>query len=114
MATGIRIFTDDEVRTIRGSPATAAELAKYYNCGPETIRRVRRRETYFHVPDAAPISPEEIDASLERLISQVAEGDGKAGKAGKTEAGSLSHPGCIGEGCPICAKRDQFLRKGEK
>lgn len=44
---------DDTVRTIRTSGARSAELAKRFGVHPSTIERIKKRQSYGHVPDAA-------------------------------------------------------------
>lgn len=42
-------LTDDEIRTIRASEKTQAELALQYDVSTTTIRRIKKRESYAHV-----------------------------------------------------------------
>ena len=46
-------FSDDEVRAIRASTKSNDLLAIQYDCSIRTIQRIKDRETYKHVLDAA-------------------------------------------------------------
>lgn len=43
-------LTDADVLAIRASPLSAPKLAKFYEVGTTTIHRIRRRETWAHLP----------------------------------------------------------------
>jgi len=89
-------LTDGQVRTIRrlhrqGHPAK--DLAKVYQVGTETIRRILRRETWSYLPDEAPLATlpplseaekAKVQESQDRLLAELSGGP----KAGELELSS--------------------------
>lgn len=47
----MRVFTDEEVRTIRGAQGTHIAVAKRFGGHPAAIARIRNGESYTHVAD---------------------------------------------------------------
>lgn len=108
---GVKTFTDDEVRSIRNSPASPREIARFYGCSTESIRRVIRRETYFGVPDTPQVSQSEVDASLAKIMDELTRVEGE--REGESSTPAASTHDCPGEGCMICAQINAYTgRKG--
>lgn len=73
-------FSIEDVRAIRraleGKTASPQQLAQFYGCSTETIRRIARRETWAWLDAEAPRTEEELAtaaaASLEKLNAMLA------------------------------------------
>lgn len=64
-------FTDDEVRDIRGpkmAHLNAREVASLHGCCAETVRKVRRRETFNHIAEVRPMTQQMADEALAKLM----------------------------------------------
>jgi hypothetical protein len=48
----LRLFSDDEVHSIRAAPKPVKKIAAKYGVDPEIISKIRRGATYRHVPQS--------------------------------------------------------------